>query len=95
MAVKGPSGAPPCWCTGGCVLGRNGLEVRRCVCGCVGTHLLQRRLVLDVPHHGQHEGHGLAAACLGDADAVAAAHDDGQRLGLGARVNAGAAGVAS
>lgn len=38
--------------------------------------LCQRRLVLHVPQHGQHKRKRLAAACLGNADAVAPAHDD-------------------
>ena len=32
--------------------------------------------------HGQHEGERLAGACLGDANAVPAAHDGRQRLRL-------------
>lgn len=38
--------------------------------------LHQRRLVLDMPQHGQHKCQRLAAAGLGNADAVPPAHDD-------------------
>ena len=50
----------------------NAIEIHECVD--VLTEwplpLLQRPLVQDVSIHGQEEGDGLAAACLGDADHV-------------------------
>lgn len=42
-------------------------------------------LIHDVPEHGQQEGYGFPAACLGDANEVSARHDCRDGLGLDRR----------